>query len=149
MTAPPWTSPPAGSRCTLAAVTDVVEQLRAYFASHPEGVTAAYVFGSVARGTARDDSDVDVAVLFSRAPEPSLMGQPFALADELRGLVGRPVDLVVLNTASADLVHRVLRDGVRVYQGDEVARVRFEVKRRNEYFDLLPYLQQYRRRARS
>lgn len=130
-------------------MTDVVEQLRAYFAAHPGGVTAAYVFGSVARGTAGADSDVDVAVLFARTPEASLMGQPFALADELRGLVGRPVDLVVLNTAPADLVHRVLRDGVRVFQGDAAARVRFEVKRRNEYFDLLPYLQQYRRRARS
>lgn len=130
-------------------MTDVLGKLRDYFASHAQGVAAAYVFGSVARGTAGADSDVDVAVLFSRAPESTLMGQPFALADELRGLVGRPVDLVVLNTASADLVHRVLRDGVRVFQGDEVARVRFEVKRRNEYFDLLPYLQQYRRRARS
>jgi predicted nucleotidyltransferase len=130
-------------------VADVVSQLRDYFAAHPEGVTAAYVFGSVARGTARPDSDVDVAVLFSQAPKASLLEQPFALADELRGLLGRPVDLVVLNTASADLVHRVLRDGVRVFQGDAAARVRFEVQRRNEYFDLLPYLQQYRRRART
>jgi hypothetical protein len=29
------------------------------------------------------------------------------------------------------------------------ARIRFEVKARNEYFDLLPYLRQYRRTTRG
>lgn len=33
-----------------------------------DDVVAAYVFGSVARGQARPDSDVDVAALFTSAP---------------------------------------------------------------------------------
>jgi predicted nucleotidyltransferase len=96
----------------------------------------AYLFGSWARGDARRDSDVDVAVLFSADPPRTLAGLHLDLADRLKGaLGGRPVDLV----------HRVLRDGVLVLERDRSARIRFEVRARNEYFDLLPHLQRYRR----
>ena len=33
-----------------------------------EGVVAVYLFGSTARGTAKPDSDVDVAVLYTSPP---------------------------------------------------------------------------------
>jgi predicted nucleotidyltransferase len=127
--------------------SDVIERTRAFFADAHRDVVAVYVFGSVARGTARPGSDVDVAVLFPTTPEPTLLGRPLTLADDLRGALGCPVDVVVLNDAPPDLVHRVLRDGVLVVERDRAARVRFEVRLRNEYFDLLPYLQAYRRAA--
>jgi hypothetical protein len=44
-----------------------------------------------------------------------------------------------------DLVHRVLRDGVLLLERDRSARIRFEVRARNDYFDLLPHLRRYRR----
>ena len=50
------------------------------------------------------------------------------------------MDLVVLNRAPADLIHRVLRDGILVLDLDPSARIRFEVRARNEYFVLLPHL---------
>ncbi len=53
--------------------------------------------------------------------------------------------LVVLNRAPPDLVHRVLRDGKLVLDRSPSKRIRFEVKARNEFFDLLPILRQYRR----
>ena len=59
--------------------------------------------------------------------------------------MGRPVEVVVLNTAPADLVHRVLRDGILVLDRDRPARIRFEVQSRNEYFDLAPLRRLYRR----
>jgi hypothetical protein len=65
--------------------------------------------------------------------------------DELEGILGRQVEAVVLNNAPVDLVHRVLRDGEVVYQGDRSARIRFEVAARREYFDLLPVLRRYRK----
>jgi hypothetical protein len=49
-----------------------------------------------------------------------------------------------MNEAPVDLVHRVLRDGILVCESDRNARVSFEVRSRNEYFDLLPYLRRYR-----
>jgi hypothetical protein len=59
------------------------------------------------------------------------------------------LDLVVLNRARVELIHRVLRDGILIHDRNPSARICFEVKARNEYFDLLPYLRQYRRATRG
>jgi uncharacterized protein len=109
------------------------------------GIVCAWLFGSRARGTARPTSDLDVAILFSEDPPRTLAGLHLDLADRLTGEVGRAVDLVVLNRAPVDLVHRVLRDGILLLEHDRSARIRFEVRARNEYFDLLPHLLRYRR----
>jgi len=109
-------------------------------------ISAVYLFGSQARGTARAKSDVDLGVLYRRPPAPTLMDQPFELQAELEGALRVPVDLVVMNTAPVDLVHRILRDGKLLLENDKSARISFEVKARNQYFDLLPILEQYRRK---
>ncbi len=41
----------------------------------------------------------------------------------------------------------MLRDGILVVDRDPSRRIEFEVRRRNEYFDLLPVLREYRRAA--
>jgi uncharacterized protein len=108
------------------------------------GIAAVYLFGSFARGTAGVGSDVDVAVLYSVAPRQTLAHSGFDLQDRLTTALQLPVDLVILNHAPSDLVHRVLKDGVVVFDSNRSARLAFEVQRRNEYFDLLPYLLRYR-----
>jgi len=123
--------------------------LRARLAGSGNEVLCAYLFGSVARDEERADSDLDVAVLLARDPPQTLDGLQTDLADALAEATGRRVDLVVLNRAPPDLVHRVLRDGLLLLERDRSARIRFEVKARNEYFDLLPYLQRYRRGSRG
>jgi predicted nucleotidyltransferase len=123
----------------------VAARLEAFFRANPCGIAAAYLYGSVARGTARDDSDVDVAVLFERDPPQTLEGLHADLAHALEEALGRPVDLAILNRAPVDLAHRVLRDGVLACDANRSARIRFEVRARNEYFDLEPYLRRYRR----
>lgn len=84
-------------------------------------------------------------MLLTRAPAPTLMAQPFAIEDGLRGLLGRTVQVVILNAAPPDLVHRVLRDGASLLDRDPAARIRFEARARNAYFDLRPFLERYRR----
>jgi len=117
------------------------------FAASNEDAAAVYLFGSVARGEAGLDSDMDVAVLYGRSVEPGLAGLKLALAGDLEARVGRPVDLVVLDNQPPDLVHRVLRDGLIVVENNRSARIRFEVNARNEYFDILPMLRRYRRQS--
>jgi predicted nucleotidyltransferase len=107
-------------------------------------VAAVYLFGSIARGTAREGSDVDVAVLFDSPPSRSLGGPRFVIEDELERALGAPVDLVVLNDAPVDLRARVLRDGRLLVEHDPSARIAFEVRTRNEAFDLEPILLRYR-----
>lgn len=128
--------------------TASIEQaLRKFFAARPAGIVAAYLFGSVARGTAGARSDVDVAVLYEAAPPATIEGLPLDLENAIHQLVARPVQVIVLNTAPVSLVHRVLRDGVLVLDRVPSARIRFEVRARNEFFDLQPILARYRRRA--
>ena len=110
------------------------------------GVVAVYLFGSVARGTARPDSDVDVGVVYDSPPPSQLMAQPFDDEAALAARLGRSVQIVVMNEAPPDLGHRILRDGVLVIDANKSRRIAFEVRARNEYFDLLPILRQYRQR---
>jgi hypothetical protein len=116
-------------------------------AAASEGVVAAYLFGSEARGEARPSSDVDLAVLFAQLPPATLAHPAVRLAGEMERRLGRPVDVVVLNTAPVDLVHRVLRDGRLLLDRDPSRRIGFEIKARNDYFDLLPVITRYRGRA--
>ena len=123
----------------LAAVRDCLDATG--------GIAAAYVFGSVARGEETTGSDVDVAVILTAGRPRSLAELPSGLEASLERTLGRDVDLVVLNGAPPDLVHRVLRDGVLVLEVDRSTRVEFEIQARNAYFDLKPILDQYRRAA--
>ncbi len=125
----------------------IATQLRAPLNMAAE-VVCAYLFGSQARGEAGPDSDLDIAVLLDTAPPATLVGLRDDLARALEETVRRPVDLIVLNHAEADLIHRVLRDGVLLIDRDKAARIRFEVRARNEYFDLAPVRERYRQ-ARS
>jgi predicted nucleotidyltransferase len=118
-----------------------------FFAQPPAGTAAVYLYGSVARGDSRPGSDLDVAVLFEQDPPRTLEGLHTAIADDLQAALGHQVDLVILNHASPDLVHRVLRDGILVCERNRSARVRFEVRLRNEYFDMEPIRSLYRRSA--
>ena len=126
---------------------EVAERLRAAFESTPRSVVAAYLFGSVARGEGRRGSDVDVAVLFSEPVEAALGNAVSRLEGDLERVLRRPVQVVELNRAPADLVHRVLRDGKILLDRDREARLDFEVHARNEYFDLEPIRRLYRQAA--
>lgn len=107
---------------------------------------AAYLFGSVARGMDSPSSDVDVGILLQTASSDELNGLRLTLEGDLERALRQRTQVVVLNNAPPDLVHRVLRDGRLLLDRDRGARIRFEVRTRNEYFDLLPILNRYRRR---
>jgi hypothetical protein len=69
---------------------------------------------------------------------------PLDLEADLERLLGVPTQVIVLNHAPVDLVHRVLRDGKLLVDRDPSARIEFEVRARNGFFDLKPVLDQYR-----
>ena len=66
------------------------------------------------------------------------------LEGDLERLLGMPAQVVILNRAPADLVHRVLRDGKLLVDRNPSVRIAFEVRARNEFFDLKPVLDRYR-----
>lgn len=125
----------------------LVDRLRDALAGAPPEVLAVYLFGSVARNTATPSSDVDLGLLLSSGQIPSLEGGMLDYEARLERTLGVRVQTVVLNDAPPDLVHRVLRDGRLLVDRERAARIRFEVRARNLYFDLAPILTAYRRRA--
>ena len=129
----------------MASDDQLIESVRRALREDSESLVAAYLFGRVAGGDVRAGSDVDVAALLGVVREGAFERLALDLRDRLEGRIGHPVDLVVLDTAPPDLVHRVLRDGVLVFESDPAARIAFEVRARNVYFDLKPYLDEYRR----
>lgn len=64
------------------------------------GLELAFVFGSVVRGPARDDRDLDIAV---QAPQPLSSSQKMALIGDLAEAMGRPVDLIDWRTVGEPL----------------------------------------------
>ena len=126
------------------ALDDLEARLRALFERRATGIVAVYLYGSRARGTARPASDVDLGILYREDPAMTLEGLPLDLEADLERALGVPVQIVALNQAPVDLIHRVLRDGKLILDRDRSRRIRFEVKARNEFFDLRPILERYR-----
>ncbi len=77
------------------------------------GVASLEVFGSLARGDDRDDSDVDL--LYVLKPGTRLGFRLFDLEDELAVLLGRPVDLVARSSVNKYLREQVLADARPLY----------------------------------
>lgn len=75
------------------------------------GVLKLALFGSVARGTARADSDVDVLVAFDGvADSDRYFGVQFYLED----LLGRPVDLMTEKALRERLRPYIERDAIAI-----------------------------------
>jgi predicted nucleotidyltransferase len=109
--------------------------LRPLFASYP--VIAAYLFGSQAAGGSTPLSDVDIAVLLEPdTPSPGTV-QVALISDLMLALRRSDIDVVVLNSAPPLLKVRAI-SGPLLYCRDELARARFEVAARREYFDTKP-----------
>lgn len=113
----------------------MLQDVARYLASQAE-VAAAYVFGSVAKGTVRQNSDVDVAVLFAAGlSREKRFELRLELAGELEDIVRRPVDLIDMQEAPLFLQHQVRRFGRLIVDKDRNGRIAYEVKSRREYFD--------------
>lgn len=75
------------------------------------GLTKLSLFGSFARGTAQDDSDVDVLVNFDG---PATVDRYFGTQFYLEDLLGRPVDLVTENALRPRLRPYIEKDLIDV-----------------------------------
>ncbi len=88
------------------------EQLRSVCRRY--GVARLEVFGSIGRGEAGEDSDVDL--LYELAPGARLGWHVEDLADELSAVLARRVDLSSRNTLHERLRERVLAEARPLYQ---------------------------------
>jgi predicted nucleotidyltransferase len=91
----------------MAADPKLVEALQKALRSRKD-VRLALLFGSQARGKARGDSDVDLAI------EGDV--NTLALISELSDATGREVDVVELRRAGYPLLKALLRDGIVLHE---------------------------------
>lgn len=101
-----------------------IQHVQLALAEHPE-IELAIVFGSVARGEAHGESDVDVAVQLSA---PLDADKKMQLIADIAATTGRPIDLIDLRTVGEPLLGQILKHGQRI---------------RGEAADLAPLMQRH------
>ena len=70
------------------------------------------IFGSMARGESRMDSDIDLLVTFSK---PISLLQMVGLERELSAIIGRKVDLLTTKSVSRYLRNSILKESRQIY----------------------------------
>lgn len=110
-------------------------------------ISAAYLFGSVAKGNPGAGSDIDIAVLFT-TPKDKMerFERRLALEIELEKVTGKAIDVIDLETAQPVLQHQIRKHGILILEKDRRQRVAFEVASRRRYFEMLRV---YKRRNKA
>lgn len=110
----------------------MVKILREYFAKRAE-ITLLFIFGSSVKGHLTAESDIDVAILFEDAPDPTAINK---IEDDLSAVLKREIDVVVLNDSSPIIRMQVLDNGVLVINKERTKYNDFFVRTVKEYDDL-------------
>ena len=127
---------------TLAAIREALTPL--------DAVRVAFVFGSRVSGTARPDSDLDLAVLFARGTDPiARLDAKLAVIDALTaklGPLGERTDVVDLDDCDPAIAFAALC-GRLVLERDRDERLALHVRICRNYEDDAPRRALYRRAA--
>ena len=117
-----------------AAAPRMDDQLRDVLAGFPT-VVLAVLFGSIALGRQRSDSDLDIAVAAHRALTAA---EKIAITEALAERTGRPVDLVDLKVVAEPLLGQIVRHGRRLL-GSDSAYGQLISRHLFEQADFMPY----------
>ncbi|MFH1227466.1 MAG: nucleotidyltransferase domain-containing protein [Planctomycetota bacterium] len=111
-------------------------------------VIAAYLFGSAVSGKDNRFSDIDLAVLI----DPSGIGRVspelrINLSLELGALLGREVDVIILNNADTLLKYEIYRTGKIIFEKTPAISRGIMAESLGEYYDYQPILRMYHKSA--
>ena len=99
-------------------------------------IELAYVFGSIAKGTATPTSDLDIAI--QTATQLNVQAK-LLFMEEFAEATGRAIDLIDLRNAGEPLLGEILRDGVRL-KGSNSAHAQTVSRHLFDSADFLPYV---------
>ena len=119
---------------SFSVILALDDALRGVLASFPE-VSLAVLFGSMASGRARADSDLDIAVAAKCALS---VAQKIALTQALAEKTGRPIDLVDLKTVPEPLLGQIVQHGRRL-MGSDTQFGELIYRHLMEQADFIPY----------
>lgn len=151
-----WSAEVDRARCYPSSMSSGSDELASAVAAALGPLTAvrvAYLFGSRAAGTARPDSDLDVAVAYERGAseatrEATRRAVVGALTDAL-GRIGERTDVVDLDYADSAVAFHAVRDGRLLLARTESERVRIVSGVCSRYDDDAPKRALFRDAARA
>jgi predicted nucleotidyltransferase len=116
----------------LAQYLNLEQAILAAISTQPD-IGLAILFGSLAAGEGRVESDLDLAVDAGRRLAAS---EKMALISELAARTGRPIDLVDIHAVGEPLLGQILQHGKRILGSD----TRYANLIRRHVFDQADYL---------
>jgi len=116
----------------------VQSAIRQVLARHPS-IAVAILFGSLAAGRERTDSDLDLAVASTTPLSPQTRIQ---LIEELAVASRRPIDLIDLDQTYSPLLQQILTKGCLIICTDRTRYANLLLRVVYEEADVMPY---YRR----
>jgi uncharacterized protein len=121
-----------------------MSRIESYLREQPD-LRLAIVYGSLAAGRARPDSDLDIAV---GTDEPLTSDRKMALIAGLARLTGRSIDLADLNAVGEPLPGEILGGGRRLL-GEDHHYAALLLRHLFDQADFLPYRQRMIRERRQ
>jgi predicted nucleotidyltransferase len=99
------------------------------------GIELVILFGSLAKGSAHAQSDLDIAV---DATRPLTADEKMLLIGAIATVTGRPIDLVDLQVVGEPLLGQILKHGQRIFDSNN-RYARLLSKHLFDQADFLPY----------
>jgi predicted nucleotidyltransferase len=113
-------------------------------------VLFAYLYGSSLSRSIPFDSDIDVAVYLKPSDIKSYIRKEEEISGDLVTKLHKDkIDLRILNVLPFLLQYNIVKEGILIFVRDESERVDFEIRVMNRFFELKPYLEEYKRMLSS
>ncbi len=115
-------------------IESLIPRAVTYLQSRPD-IHFAYLFGSLAKGTLKPLSDVDIAIYLPK--EGDIVEKKMEILGKLMELLETDeIDLVILNTAPLALRMKILENKKIIVDHDPFLRHKYESLTMREYYDL-------------
>ena len=124
-----------GEQNHYSMMTESIETQLSQVLERHQAIRLALLFGSLAKGTARFDSDLDLAV---GADHPLDVDDTIELISDLAKATGRPVDLIDLSTVGEPLLGQIIAGGRRIV-GSDTLYAELVLKHLYNQEDFVPY----------
>lgn len=96
----------------ILSIDQIKTRVEKVLGNYRDEVSFCYLFGSYAKGYAKEDSDVDLFI------STTIKGLSFVgLIEELRESLNKKIDLIRLTDMSdnVSLINEVMKDGIKIY----------------------------------
>lgn len=124
--------------------SDLAQQLRGIL-QDVKDISFAYLYGSASHDPAVPGGDIDIAVYLKPSDTQEYVEKEAELTALLVSKLGTDdIDLRILNVLPLVLQYDILKEGMLLLSRDEAERVEFETSVMIRFFELKPYLEEYR-----